>query len=102
MPRGGAVSSRRYSLPVIKQESIDATDSAQIMNLTSIFSSPTYHSSHTLTNIKEEPIQWSYVTQAQGLTPSGPSYRPLAEKSIAGRPQVSVAFQCRLSMCMVH
>lgn len=87
MPRGGTVTNRRYSLPVLKQDSIDATDSAQIMNLTSIFSSPPYHSSHTLTKIKEEPVQWSYVTQAQGLTPSGHSYRPLAEKSITGRPQ---------------
>ncbi|XP_053381995.1 transcription factor E2F2-like [Mercenaria mercenaria] len=88
MSRGGALTSRRFSLPVIKQESFESTDSAQIMNLTSIFSSPPYHSSHTLTKIKEEPIQWSYVNQAQGLTPSGHSYRPLAEKNTIGRPQL--------------
>lgn len=92
MPRGGTVINRRYSLPVIKQEYIETTDSAQIMNLTSIFSSPPYNSSHTLANIKEEPIQWSYVTQSQGLTPSGPSYRPIIEKSVSARPQVGRYF----------
>nr|WAM57595.1 E2F transcription factor 3 [Mulinia lateralis] len=88
MPRGGAVTDRRYSYPLIKQEPTEVIDSGQIMNLTSIFSSPSYHSSNSLTQIKEEPGQWSYVNQSQGLTPNGSSYsRPLAEKSIPSRPQ---------------
>lgn len=88
MSRGGALTSRRFSLQMIKQEPFDSTDSAQIMNLTSIFSSPPYSSNNNLTKIKEDPQPWSYVTQARGLTPSGPSYRPLAEKTVGGRPQV--------------
>ena len=88
MPRGGAITNRRFSYPVIKQECIETVESPQIMNLTSIFSSPSYRSAQTLTQMKEEPNQWNYVSQSQGLTPSGPSYRPLGEKSITGRSQV--------------
>lgn len=88
MSRGGVISNRRYSYPVVKQECIETVESPQIMNLTSIFSSPTNRSSETLTQIKEEPNQWNYVCHGQGLTPNGPSYRPLVEKSISGRTQV--------------
>lgn len=88
MSRGGAISSRRYSYPSIKQECRESVDSAQIMNLTSIFSSPTYRSAQTLTQIKEENTHWNCVSQSQGLTPSGHSYRPLVEKSVTGRTQV--------------
>lgn len=90
MPRGGAISNRRYSYPVIKEECIEPLESPQIMNLTSIFSSPTYRSTQTLTQIKEENNQWNYVTQSQGLTPSGPTYRPVADKSVSGRTQVCI------------
>ncbi|XP_052271226.1 transcription factor E2F3-like isoform X2 [Dreissena polymorpha] len=87
MSRGGAVTNRRYSYPVIKQEQDDSSESEQIMNLTSIFSSPSYRSSHTLSNVKDETSQWSYVSGSQGLTPSGHSYRPLSENITTPRTQ---------------
>ncbi|XP_052765473.1 transcription factor E2F3-like [Mya arenaria] len=87
MSGGGFITNRRYSYPVIKQEQDDTLESAQIMNLTSIFSSPTYRSTQTLAHIKEENGQWNYVTNSQGSTPSGHSYRPLAENPPSGRSQ---------------
>ena len=78
------MANRRYSEPVIKQEPIDIDSSSQILNLTSIFSPQQSYNFP----VKEEPsCQW-YVTQAQGLTPSGPTYSPGVEKSPLSRPQV--------------
>lgn len=104
MSRGGAISNRRYSYPSIKQECRESVDSAQIMNLTSIFSSPTYRSTQTLTQIKEENTHWNCVSQSQGLTPSGPSYRPLVEKSVTGRTQVGWVCVniCKQSLRTLH
>lgn len=83
MPRGGAVANRRYSEPVIKKETFDSESSTQILNLTSIFSPQSYNLQG-----KEEPsCQW-YVTHTQGLTPDGPTYSPVVEKSPTSRPQV--------------
>jgi len=89
MSRGGTISNRRFSCPVIKKEPDETSESSQIMNLTSIFSSPSYRSNQTLTHIKDETGSWDFNTYSQGLTPSGHSYRPLAENSPSARSQVS-------------
>lgn len=91
MPRGGAVEERRYSEPLMKQEPIDSESSSQILNLTSIFSPQSYN----LQVKEEQSCQW-YVTHTRGLTPNGPTYSPIIEKSPSSRPQVRLHDDCRL------
>lgn len=93
MPRGGAVADRRYSEPLIKQEPIDSESSSQILNLTSIFSPQSYN-----LQVKEEPsCQW-YVTHTRGLTPNGPTYSPIIEKSPSSRPQAKRKLELELEV----
>ncbi|KAK3578409.1 hypothetical protein CHS0354_035610 [Potamilus streckersoni] len=79
MPRGAAILQRRPSLPIIKQEQCSYYESsAQIMNITSVFSSLPPSSNE----IKEEP----YAVY-QGCTPKGQRLSPISEKSPCGKPQ---------------
>ena len=84
------MANRRFSEPVIKQEPLDIDSSSQILNLTSIFSPQSFNFP-----VKEEPnCQW-YAAQPQGLTPSGPSYSPVVDKSPLSRPQVIGGRVCK-------
>ena len=88
MSRGSAVRNRSSSLPIVKKEPAESGGNAQIMNLTSIFSSPSSMANRrTLSQIKEEPGM-VYVTKGTGVTPSGLGYSPMVEKSPNCRPQV--------------
>ncbi|KAL3891670.1 hypothetical protein ACJMK2_003922 [Sinanodonta woodiana] len=81
MPRGAAILQRRSSVPIIKQEPCSYYESsAQIMNITSVFSSLPLNSNQ----IKEEPFAFFH---SQGCTPKGQGLSPIFEKSPCGKPQ---------------